>query len=468
MKTKQTLPPCPRTPSFIQVYQWATRPTEFLENCAKEYGDIFTAKWPGYGITVFANHPQAIEHIFTAPSNTFSTGEIYEMLRPVVGNKSLMLLDGKPHRRQRSLVMPTLHGERVGYYGELICKLTQEMMEKQPFQEGINMSSLMQKLSLNIILQVVFGSEQGERLLKLRQKFREMLNCVSSPTISLRLFVKPLRLDLGSRSVWGRFLRLRNQVSQLLYEEINQRQHNSGSDCIDVLSMLMKARYQDGQPISNEELHDQVMTVLSGYESLATATLCSLYRLQKHPQVHQKLQQELNGIEQISDSKAIAKLPYLNAISKETMRMYPPVVVAMRVVKIPFQLAGYEFPVGSQVVADIYSTHHRQDLFPNPQQFKPERFLEKKFSAYEYLPFGGGDRRCLGYAFAPFQMNLVLATIVSNYKLQLVDNDSIKLVRNAAGVAPAKDIYMRIEANCNKAEATVFNSSNNISSFADK
>jgi cytochrome P450 family 110 len=445
MKTKQVFPPCPSTPSFIQVYQWATRPTEFLEHCTKKYGDIFTAKWPGYGITVFANHPEAIEQIFTASPDTFSTGEIYEMLRPVVGNQSLMLLDGKLHRRQRSLVMPTLHGESVGYYGELICNLTQEMMQEQPLKQEINMSLCMQKLSLNIILQVVFGSEQGERLLKLKQKFMEMLNCVSSPIISLHLFVKPLRLDLGPRSVWGHYLRLRAQVSQLIYEEINQRYNNYESHCIDVLSMLMKARDQDGQPMSNEELHDQVMTVLSGYESVATATLCSLYRLQKHPQVRQKLQEELDGNKEVLNSKKIAKLPYLDAISKETMRIYPPVVVAMRVVKIPFKLSGYEFPVGSQVVADIYSTHHRQDLFPNPQQFKPERFLEKKFSAYEYLPFGGGNRRCLGYAFAPFQMNLVLATIMSNYKLQSVNNHPIKLVRNAAGVAPEKDIYMKID-----------------------
>lgn len=445
MKAKQKLPPCPRTPSFWQVYQWATRPTEFLEQNAQKYGDIFTAKWPGYGKIVFANHPEAIKQIFTVDPETFSTGAMYEILRPVVGDRSLMLLDGKPHRRQRSLVMPTLHGEQVGYYGELICQLTQEMMQKQPLKEGINMRLCMKQLSLNIILQVIFGSQRSEPLQQLGQKFMEMFDWTSSPAMALHLLVKPLRLNLGFRSVWGRFLHLHTQVSQLLNEEIYRRQNSSKLDGVDVLSMLMKARYKDGEPMSNEELHAQIMTILIGYESVATVTLCSLYHLQKHPQVRQKLHRELDEAEGILDSKAIAKLAYLNAVTKETMRMYPPVIVAMRVIERSFELSNYQLPVGSRVVADIYSTHHRQDLFPNPKQFKPERFIEKEFSAYEYLPFGGGTRRCLGYAFAPFQINLVLATIMSNYKLQLVNDRPIELIRNAAGVAPEKDIYMQID-----------------------
>jgi cytochrome P450 family 110 len=450
MKTNQKLPPCPRTPSFIQVYQWASRPTEFLEHSAQKYGDIFTSKWPGYGITVFANHPEAIKQIFTAPPETFSTAEMYEILRPIVGDKSLMLLDGKPHCRQRSLMMPTLHGEHMNHYSQLICKLTQEMMEKLPLGEEINIRPHIQRLSLNIILQVVLGSEQRGNLLRLRQLFREMIDYVSSPVLSLHLFVKPLRLDLGPLSPWGRYLRLRDRVGQLLFEEIDRRRNNPRSDRLDVLSMLMEARYEDGQPMSNEELFGQVVTLLIGAESAGSPTFFSLYHLHKNPQICQKLHQELDEAGGIVNSKAIAKLPYLNAISKETMRMYPSVVVAMRVVQKPFTLAGYEYPVGSQIVADLYSTHHRQDLFPKPKQFRPERFLEGKFSAYEYLPFGGGTRRCIAYAFAPFQMNLVLATIMSNYELQLTRDRPLRLMRNGSGVAPEKGIHLKINGYRNK------------------
>ncbi|ARV58991.1 hypothetical protein BZZ01_10390 [Nostocales cyanobacterium HT-58-2] len=438
------LPPCPRTPSFVQVYQWATRPTHFLDSCAQRFGDIFMARWPGYGLTVFVNHPEAIKQIFTAPPETFSTAQIYEILRPVVGDQSLMLMDGKPHRRQRSLVMPALHGERMRLYGQLICKLTEQMMEQQELGEEINLSSCMQTLSLNIVLQIVFGLDETDQLIQLRQKFMEMFNWIRSPLLILHLVVKSLRINWGPWSAWGRYLRLRNEVDKLLYAEIAQRRKYPQPERTDILSLLMAAHDEEGQPMSDKELHDEVMTVLTGYESVATATLCSLYCLQKHPEVLQKLRQELDSISDPSDTNAIAKLPYLTAISQETMRLYPPVVVAMRVAKTPFEVMNYRFPVGSQIVADIYSVHQRQDLFPNPKQFKPERFLERQFSQYEYFPFGGGDRRCIGYAFAPFQMKLVLATIVSRYKLQLTDDRPIRLVRNAAGVAPDKDIKMML------------------------
>jgi cytochrome P450 family 110 len=438
------LPNCPRTPSLFQVYEWATRPTNFLDRCARLYGDIFMARWPGYGATVFVNDPKAIEQIFTASPETFSTAEIYEMLRPVVGDQSLMVMDGKPHRRQRSLVMPPLHGERMRLYSKLICKLTEQTMQQWKLGETIDLRSNMQTLSLSIMLQVVFGSDEGEQLVQLRKKFMEFFHWASSPIFTFHLFIRPLHVNLGPWSAWGRFLRLRQEVDELLYAEIARRREQPQPDSTDVFSLLMAARDEEGQPMSDRELRDEVMTLLTGYESTATATLCGLYNIYKHPEVLQRLREELDSVNNSSDLSAIAKLPYLTAISQETMRLYPPIVVAMRVARIPYELMGYKFPVGSQIVADIYSVHHRQDLYPNPKQFKPERFLERQFSRFEYLPFGGGNRRCIGDAFAPFQMKLVLATIVSRYQLQLTDDRPFNLLRNGGGVAPDRAIEMRV------------------------
>lgn len=315
-------------------------------------------------------------------------------------------------------------------------------MQQWELGEVINLSSWADDISMNVMFRVVFGLDEGERLVQLRQKISEILDYFSSPIVILHLLTRSLQKDLGSWSPWGRFLRLLNEVDQLLYAEIAQRRQQPQPDRTDVLSLLMTARDEQGEAMSDKELRDEVMTVLSGKGVAATAIIFGLYCLQKHPEVCQRLREELDSISDSSDTNAIAKLPYLTAISQETLRLYPLSVVAMRVATTSFELMGYEFPAGTHVYANIHSVHHRQDLFPNPEQFKPERFLERQFTSYEYSPFGGGHRRCIGYAFAPFQMKLVLATVVSGYQLKLTDDRPIDLVRHAAGVAPDKDIHM--------------------------
>jgi cytochrome P450 family 110 len=431
-------------PWLLQVYQWGTRPTNFLDRCTQRYGEIFMTQWPGSPPIVFVSNPKAIEQIYTAPSEMFNIAETYEVLRPLVGDQSLMSMDGKPHERQRSLVMPSLHGGRLRSYGKLMCDLTEQMMQQWKPKEVINMSSWADNISMNVMFRVVFGSGQGDRLVKLQEKISEILDLFSSPIIVLHVLRQSLQKDLGAWSPWGRFLRLRQEVDELLYAEIARRHQQPQSEATDVLSLLMEARDERGEAMSDRELRDEVMTVLSGKGVAATAIIFGLYSLLKHPEVCQRLREELDSIRDPLDTSAIAKLPYLTAISQETLRLYPLSVVAMRVATTSFKLMGYEIPAGAHVYANIHSLHHRQDLYPNPEQFKPERFLERQFASYEYSPFGGGHRRCIGYAFAPFQMKLVLATIVSHYQLQLTDSRPFNLVRHAAGVAPDRAIAMKV------------------------
>lgn len=435
-----------RAPFFLQIYQFATRPTQFLESCTQRYGDIFTTKWPTLGSIVFVSNPQAIEEIYKAPAYMFNIGATYETMRALVGERSLMLLETKAHHRQRSLVMPPLHGESLRSYGQIICQLTAEMTQQWKPGKTINLTSWAHALSIKVMFRVIFGSEEGKRLLKLRQKIAELLDYFSSPMMVMQHIAPILRQDLGSRSPWGHFLRLRHEVDQLLYAEIAQRHQQPHQDSTDILSLLMAARDEEGEPLSYGELHDQVMTLLSGKGVAATSILFSLYSLAKNPEICQKLQNELDNLRDLSDTNALAKLTYLTAITQETLRLYPLTAIAMRLATNSFELMDYEFSADTYVFLDLHSLHHRQDLFPNPKQFKPERFLNKKFTPYEYSPFGGGNRRCIAYAFAPFQMKLVLGTIMSRYQLKLTDERPIGLVRHAAGVAPDRDIYLKVIA----------------------
>lgn len=432
-----------RAPFFLQIYQFATHPAQFLESCSQRYGDIFTTKWPGSNPIVFISNPQAIEQVCKAPKDTFNIGETYEFMRALVGNRSLMLLEKKAHHRQRSLIMPPLHGESLRSYGEIIYQLTKDATQDWRLGDKINITSWAQTLSIKVMLSVIFGLEEKE-LSELRHKIAELLDCYSSPTMVLHHVAPILRQDLGSWSPWGSFTRLRQEVDRLLYAEITRRRKRNNKNNTDVLSLLMNARDEEGELLSDVELRDHVITLLSGKGVAANAILFGLYSVVGNLEIGQKLQNELDSLDDFANLDAVAKLTYLTAVVKETLRLYPLTAVAMRSATKSFELMGHKLAKNTSIFMDLHSLHHRSDLFPNPKQFKPERFLNKKFTSYEYAPFGGGNRRCIAYSFAPFQTKLILGTIMSSYQLELADKRPIKLVRQAAGVAPERNIYLKV------------------------
>lgn len=443
-----SLPDGPRTPAFMQIFQWATRPADYLDTSTQRYGDVFTANWPGYGPAVLVSNPIALEQIFTAPPGTFDSGRGNEVLRPVMGQYSLMLLDGKPHQRMRRLLMPPFHGERMRLYGHLICDLAEQMVQQWQIGELFNVRLSMKEITLRVILRAIFGIDGEERLEQLRQKFRMTQEMTNSPLGSIHLLMRPLQKDLGPRSVWGRFLRLRREVNQLIYAEIAHRRSQPQPDRTDILTLLMAARDEQGQAMSDEELHDELISLFAaGNDTTATALTWALYWIHIVPQVRERLLQELQDLGDLTNPTEIARLPYLTATCQEALRFYPPIVVAFpRVVNTGFQLLGYDLPAGTQIFPDIYSTHHRADIYPEPEQFKPERFLERQFSPYEFLPFGGGSRLCIGQALGQFEMKLVLATILSRCQLQGVDRQPVRPIRRGGGLAPAKPLQMRVTA----------------------
>lgn len=424
-------PDGPKSPALLQMLQWITNPIGYMEAARERYGDIFTLQlgWD-FSPHVFVSNPQAIEHIFTSESKQFSpfSESLNNFVLPFVGEHSILTASSKSHRRKRQLLMPPFHGERVRAYGAQICNITESVMSQLPQNKPFCVHEAMVDISQEVIFQVVFGLHNGERNKQLKQLLIEWLNAMASPIGVSQLLIPFLQKDLGVRSPWGYFLRLKKQLSELLYAEIKERRQQSDSSATDILTLLVKVRDEAGEAMTDEELHDELLTlVIAGHETTAISMTWALLWLHHQPSVGNKLLEELNTLGDSCDPMTIFLLPYLTAVCCEVTRIYPTVFLNLpHVVRESVDLMGYQLEPGTKVVVNIYLTHHREDLYPQPKQFKPERFLEREFSPYEYLPFGGRSRRCLGAALAQLEMKLVLATILSRYQLALSDRQPLQ------------------------------------------
>ena len=438
------LPQGPQSFSLSQKLQWLTKPLEILETQAQIYGDTFTI--PGLrGISqVVITNPQDIQKFFTADPKQLDSGEEAGVKLPLLGQNSILALSGDRHRRQRKLLMPPFHGERMRAYGKLISEIAEEVTSQWKIDETFSIRSSMQTISFEVIIKAVFGLEEGLRSQQLKAVLLEWLNPQRPLLQTLMLMFPILQRDLGSWSPWGHFLVLRQRMDELIYAEIADRRTKLESSGTDILSLMMAARDENGEQMTDVELRDELMTLLvAGHETTATSLAWAFYWIHHQPQTRDKVLQELNSLGDDRDFNSVSKLPYLNAVCKETLRIYPVTMFSLpRVVKRPLQIADYQFEPGTILSASIYLTHHRQDLYPEPKQFKPERFLEHQFSPYEYLPFGGGNRRCLGYAFAEFEMKIVLANILSHWQLELADSEPVKPVRKGMLIAPSDGVRM--------------------------
>ncbi|MBN3908642.1 MAG: cytochrome P450 [Nostoc sp. NMS1] len=437
-----------KAPSLLQKLQWVTDPVAYMENAAQQYPDIFTGKIIGFGDTVvFVNHPKAIQDILTNDRKKFTAvGELNGILQPFLGNYSVLMLEGDRHKRQRQLMTPSFHGERMQGYGELICNASEKIFSQLPLNKPFLARNLTQEISLQVMLQAIFGLYEEEKIQKLRQLLPLLLDLFQSPLTSSLFFFSFLQQDLGAWSPWGKFLRDREQIDQFLYAEIAECKQQPDPERIDILSLLISCRDEAGQPMTDQELRDQLITlILAGYETTALTMAWGLYWIHQKPLIREKLLQELDTLGDYPDPMSIYQLPYLTAVCNEILRIYPVVMFSFpRVVQEPIELLGHHLEPGTVLLPSIYLTHHREDLYPQPKEFQPERFIERQFSPYEFLPFGGGVRRCLGEALAMFQMKLVLATVLSHYHLALVDRRPEQPQRRGFTLAPASGVKMVI------------------------
>jgi cytochrome P450 family 135 len=422
-----SLPPGPRMPRALQTAIWARRAQWMLAQCRRRYGDTFRLDIAYEGTWIILSDPEDVRRVFTGDPKVLHAGEANGILRPVLGDNSVLLLDGAPHMEQRKLMLPSFHGERMKRYGDLMAEVAAAEIERWPSDEPYRVRPRMQAVTLEIILRAVFGVEQGERLEELRQQLRRMLDMTTDPRRLVFL------LALGPERIrrFPPFRREVERVDRLVYDLIaDRRAAGDLEDRVDILSLLMQASHEDGSPMSDRELRDELVTLLvAGHETTATALAWAVERLARHPEKLDRLASEV----------AAGEDAYLKAVVLETLRLRPVISIVNRTLKEPFEIGGYTLPAGVKVAPSIYLVHRRADVYPEPERFLPERFLEQPPGTYTWIPFGGGVRRCLGGAFAQFEMEVVLRELVSRTSVRPARQESERVFRRAITETPRHD-----------------------------
>lgn len=422
----KSLPPGPRLPMAVQTAEWVARPWEFMDRAAARYGDTFTMELVREGPIVMVSHPDAVRQIFTAPPELVLAGEANRILLPVVGQNSVLLLDRDAHKEQRRLLMPAFRGNHLQSYMSTMAAIAEAEIACWPRGVPVRLHPRMQALTLEVILRLVFGLENGQRMERLRSALQRTLALTTNAFAQIFLLVagpQKMRTALTHR--------LLSDVDRLLYEEISARRQQAGLETrTDVLSMLVQADHDDGQPMSDHEIRDELLTLLlAGHETTASGLAWAVERIIRHPAVHSRLVEEVRA----DDGHR-----YVEAVVKETLRMRPVLALVSRRLTRPMEVGGFSLPAGVKVAPSIYLMHRRPDIYPDPGQFRPERFLDNRAGTYTWIPFGGGVRRCLGATFAECEMRIVLRELFNAARLRAVNAKSEPIHRRSITHVPGR------------------------------
>jgi cytochrome P450 family 135 len=421
------LPPGPRMSRVMQTAIWSRQAQWFLRQSRARFGPMFSLKIAYEGNWVMVSDPELVKQVFTGDPKIFHAGEGNQILRPVLGDNSVLVLDEKKHIAQRKLLLPPFHGERMQAYGEKMGEIAAREIESWPTGTPYKLRPRMQAITLEIILETVFGVHGGARMGPLRDALRNFLDLTTNPRVLLPiLLVGPKRI----KSVPA-FRRRVEPVDRLIAEEIAERRRAEDlAERDDVLSMLVAARHEDGSPMSDAEIRDELLTLLvAGHETTATALAWAMERLVRHPE----------KLERLSDEVEAGEDAYLTATIQETLRLRPVIVLVVRKLTEPVELGGYELPAGASVTPCIHLIHRDPAIYPEPDRFLPERFLDNPPGTYTWIPFGGGVRRCLGAAFAQFEMAVVLRELVRRRGIEPANPSSERVYRRAITETPRHD-----------------------------
>jgi cytochrome P450 family 135 len=418
------LPPGPRLPPPLQLLGFFRRPAAFMERCQERYGDAFTLRMPASEPMVFLADPDLVKAVWTRDKvNGLPAGRRLT-LQPVLGPRSVLLQEGAEHLRRRKLMLPPFHGERMRRYGELMDEITRRDVRRWPVGQPFALMPRMQSITRDVILRAVFGTQAGTREDELRHRIDDVLVRTTSATTQIAVL-----LAEGADLPHTPFHRAVRRMDDVLLQEIRERQAAPDLDARDdVLSMLVQARDEDGSPLDTAELRDQLVTLLlAGHETTATALAWSFDALFRNPEVLARLRESLPEGDD-----------YVDAVVEETLRIRPTVHDVGRRLGEPLETKdGLTIEVGTAVFASVHLLHRRPDLFPDPLAFRPERFLgDERPSTYAWIPFGGGMRRCLGAAFAQFEMRRVLRTVLEHADLRPATDRAEPFERRPVTVVP--------------------------------
>ena len=416
------LPPGPTTPALVQTLEWVRDPQAFMRRCQSRYGATFTARLGPNTDVVFLSTPDAVKTVFRGSPDVMRMGDINGLFRRVLGRNSLLVLDGDEHLRQRRLLLPPFHGDRVPDHHEAMTAAAEDDVAQWPVGRPFRLQPRMQAMTLHVIVRAVFGMEAGPR----RDHMAAMLARLLELNTTLATTLPQLRVELGGVSPWGRLMRCMREVDELVYAEIRRRREQPAGTG-DVLSLLLDARDENGDPMSDSDLRDQLLTMLvAGHETTATALAWTFERLLRSP----------DALATVRDELETGGTDYLDAAIKESLRLRPVVPIAARKLTVPYEVDRTLYPAGTVLMPCIYLLHRNPDIYDAPEAFRPERFLGEQPPPYAYIPFGGGVRRCLGSGFALAEMRAVVGTVLRRVDVRAESPADERAVRRAFTLSP--------------------------------
>jgi cytochrome P450 len=384
----------------VQTLAWALAPTWLMDGCRRRLGEAFTLTFSPSGLKlVLISDPEAVKTVFTAPPEIAPSGAGNSPVAPVMGPSSVIVLTGPEHMRQRKLLLPPFHGERMREYEDVIVEATRRDMAQWPMGRPMRLQERTRAITLEVILRAVFGVE-AERMGALKEAIGGLL----APMNPLAIVMIALRRPTDERPT-GAIGRALDHLDAVIYEELSRRRAQADlAERTDILSLLMQARDEEGRPMTDAELRDELVTLLlAGHETTATSVAWAVERLVRHPEKLLRLQEEIE-----SGGEA-----YMTAVVNETLRVRPVVPIVVRVLQEELRVGSHVLPAGTRVVPSIYLTNRNPRVYEQPEEFRPERFLDGGPDTFSWIPFGGGIRRCIGASFAQLEMRLMLRTMLS-------------------------------------------------------
>jgi cytochrome P450 len=431
------------TSTLKSTWRWIREPFPFFEDLRKRHGDTFSMRVAGLPPVVVFSDPETVKQIFADDGGTLEAGKFNLTLRAFLGERSVLMLDGAEHMRHRKLLLPPFHGERMQAYGQVMMDETDRHIDEWPASGVFALHPSMQSITLEVILRTVFGMDDAARMAPVERNIGELLDIVAWAPLLLPF----MQVDWARGARGGAFC-ARAPSSSARCASSSKSAGGSAPRGAPTCSRCSSTRAtRRASPWSDDELRDELVTLLvAGHETTATALAWAARWILQRPEVEARLRAELEGAGGVdAPPERVAKLDYLDAVVRESLRLQPVIPIVGRVLAKDHRVGGYELPKGTGVVASIYLAHRREQAFPAPESFDPERFLRRKPAPYEWYPFGGGNRRCIGMAFALYEMKMVLARIFTRTRPRLDPRAEIRVVRRAITLTPSGGVRVSLD-----------------------
>jgi len=431
------MPPGPRTPVLWQTLQFVVRPKEYAQKIHRKFGDVMSFhSLLGKGIAVF--EASLAREVFAAPPDTF---EVVPAVGGLFGERAVIATSGALHKRQRKLLNPPFHGPRIkALLGTMQRVVRQHLEPLGRVEKGsvVKMTTITQAMTLDVILETVFGAalerdlDRGRRvLLAITHGFSPSL--ITTPKLHTPLFPP-----------WRRYQRARAEFDAWVMDLINERRRK-GEVGEDLLGLFLSTRYEDGEPMGDDEILANLLTLLlAGHETSAIAIAWATYWLLREPEVLTRLRDEIEALGPSASVEQLARLPYLGAVCSESLRIEPIVTDVVRRCRKPLAIGEWTVPAGQHIAVMLGAILADPRVYPEPERFRPERFFERTFHAGEFLPFGGGQRRCLGATFAEAELAIAIAAIANEWNLTLADDGPERAVRRNITMGPAGGVRVKV------------------------